>query len=267
LFLTQIIVLSIIQGLTEFLPISSSGHLVLFPHFLGWKDQGIEMDVAVHVGTLGAVLLYFWKDVLSMIGGAFSLIRGKVTPGGQLFIFLCIGTIPAIIFGLILSSYGMDKLRSPIVIAWTMIIYGVVMYAVDKACEQVKSIKHVTGLSAFVIGCAQALALIPGTSRSGACMTMMRLYGFKRPDAAKFSFLLSIPAITAAAGLTGFKMVKAGRFWDASSDMAIAACIALVAGFLAINFMLTWLRSRDFTPFVIYRLVLGGIILLWFQYL
>lgn len=260
--LFHIIILSLVQGLTEFLPISSSGHLVLVPHFLGWKDQGCLMDVAVHVGTLGSVLLYFWRDVWSMVPGFFALVRGKITKGGQLFLLLCIGTVPAVIFGFLLKRYGLDHVRTLKVIAWTMIGYGILLYIADKFSPATKGMKDVTAPKAFFVGVAQALALIPGTSRSGACMTMMRFMGFTRADAAKFSFLLSIPSIIAAATLTTIDAIKEGAFASSvTHDVAIAVGVSFVAGILAINFMLTWLKSHDFTPFVVYRLGLGGLLL------
>ena len=267
MFLYQIVILSIIQGLTEFLPVSSSGHLILLPHFLAWKDQGHLMDVAVHVGTLGSVLIYFWKDVLSMFTGFFQLLRGKITKGGKLFLLLCVGTIPAIIFGLILKRYGMHHLRSVAVVGWTMVGYAVVLYIADIFTDENKGFGDVTAPKAFWVGVAQALALIPGTSRSGACMTMMRFLGFNRADAAKFSFLLAIPAIMAAASLTAYDAVKAGAFATVYKDASIAAIIAFFAGLAAINFMLKWLRQGNFTPFVIYRLGLGGFLLYWAYYL
>jgi undecaprenyl-diphosphatase len=261
MFLSQLIILSLVQGLTEFLPVSSSGHLVLVPYFFGWKDQGCLMDVAVHVGTLGSVLIYFWRDVWSMIPGFLNLLKGKVTKGGQLFLLLCIGTIPAVIFGFLLKRYGLDHVRTLKVIAWTMVGYAVVLYIADKFAPETKGIKEVTGPKAFWVGVAQALALIPGTSRSGACMTMMRFMGFTRADAAKFSFLLSIPSIIAAATLTTIDAIKEGAFASITHDASIAVGISFLAGLGAINFMLTWLKLHDFTPFVIYRLGLGGVLL------
>jgi undecaprenyl-diphosphatase len=236
------------------------------PHFFGWPDQGRAMDIAVHVGTLGAVLVYFWKDVLSMFTGFFALLRGKVTQGGKLFILLCVGTVPAIIVGFILSTYEIVP-RSVTVIAWTMIIYAVVLYFVDRVASTENKFGQLSGSKAFWVGCAQALALIPGTSRSGACMTMMRLLGFNRVDAARFSFLLAIPSIAAAATLTTYQMVKQGQFSSIYKDASIGALVSFVAGIIAINFMLKWLQKADFTPFVIYRLALGGFLLYWAYYL
>ncbi|MEM6380894.1 MAG: undecaprenyl-diphosphate phosphatase, partial [Bacteroidota bacterium] len=206
----QVIILAIIQGITEFLPISSSGHLVLLPRVFGWPDQGIFLDVAVHVGSLGAVLVYFWRDVLKIFFGFLSLLRGKVTPGGQLFLMLLIGTLPVVFVGFILDRLGMQKFRSLEVVAFALIGWGSVMFIADRLGRVEKSIKDVHAFGAFLIGIAQSLALIPGTSRSGICMSAMRFLGFKREDAARFSFLLAIPAITGAGGLKIFDAVQSG---------------------------------------------------------
>lgn len=251
-----------IQGITEFLPISSSGHLILLPLLTGWQDQGLAMDVAVHVGTLGAVLFYFWRDVLQMIKGFFSLLRGKVDHGGRMALQLALATIPAMVFGVYLSSLGMDRFRTFVVIGWTSIIYGILLLAIDRLTVQERSVKDVTYFKAFFIGVAQALALIPGTSRSGACMTMGRFFGLKRPDAARFAFLLAIPAIIAAASHTAYKAMKDGTFIS-HSQLLWGIGFSFVAGLLAINFMMKWLRSSDFKPFVIYRLCLGTLLLVW----
>lgn len=257
----QIIILAIIQGLTEFLPISSSGHLVLFPKLLGWPDQGLFLDVAVHVGTLGAVLIYFWRDVLGMITGFFKLLKGEVTPGGKMLLLLVVATIPVVFVGFVLSRYGMSKFRYLEVIAWAMIGWGIVLYIADRFAPMEKTVKDVSGPKAFWVGIAQALALIPGTSRSGICMTAMRFMGFKRDEAARFSFLLSIPAISGAATLNIYEAVKSGAFKTLAAPASIGALVAFVSGFIAINFMLKWLKRSDFTPFVVYRLILGVILL------
>lgn len=263
MFMYQIVILAIIQGFTEFLPISSSGHLILIPRVLGWPDQGHLLDVAVHVGTLGAVLIYFYKDVWSMVTGFFQLLRGKVTKGGRLFLLLCIGTIPAVVFGLLLKRYGMHHFRSIAIIGWTMVGYAVLLYIADKFAPVRKGLPDVTGPQAFWIGVGQALALIPGTSRSGSCMMMMRFLGFNRADAAKFSFLLAIPAIIAAASLSIYDAVKIGAFSGLYKHATVGALVAFFAGLIAINFMLKWLRQGDFTPFVVYRLGLGAVLLYW----
>lgn len=260
--LYQIIILAIIQGLTEFLPISSSGHLIIMPVFLKWPDQGLAMDVAMHIGTLGAVLLYFRRDVWKMLKGSFTLIQGRLDPGGKLALFLAIGTIPAVLFGTLISAYGPGALRTVAFVGWTTLLFGLLLHIVDSLSPQSKTIKQMSAFHALMVGLAQAVALLPGTSRSGICMTMSRFLGFRRQDSARFAFLLSIPAIIAAGTHTAFKMHKAHHSF-LQQDMLVAAAIAFVVGLMAINFMLKWLQRSDFKPFVIYRLVLGSILLLY----
>lgn len=260
----HILVLSIIQGATEFLPISSSGHLILVPFFTGWADQGLAIDVAAHIGTLLAVLVYFWRDVWRMAVGVRQLLRGRLDAGGRLMLFLLAATVPALACGLLVDRYFSESLRNPLVVAWTLIGFGVVLYLADRIGMTVNQIKHMNLAQALVIGFAQVLAFIPGTSRSGITMTAARLLGYERGEAARFSFLLSIPAI-AAAGLWK------GRELIAQSDAATLQSAALtlvfsaIAGFVAIAVIMAWLRRAGFTPFVVYRLLLGGFIL-WMLY-
>lgn len=263
--LYHIFVLSVIQGITEFLPISSSGHLILLPLVTGWPDQGLQMDVAVHVGTLIAVVIYFWKDCLKMLKGLWSLVRGKVDGGGRLFLQLSLATIPAVLAGLWLSNYGVEHVRSMRLIGWTSIIFGVLLYLVDRLRPMTEGIGQMTYAKAFFVGLGQAIALIPGTSRSGITMTFGRFLGLKRPDAAQFAFLLAIPAILAAATHTGFKMITSHSVthW---TPFLWAMGFSALAGLAAIRFMMSWLRSSDFTPFVLYRLALGALLLGWSFY-
>jgi len=260
----QILVLSIIQGATEFLPISSSGHLILIPFLTGWADQGLAIDVAAHLGTLIAVLVYFWRDVWRMAVGLWRLLRGRLDDGGRLMLFLIAATVPALAGGFLVDRYFTDALRNPLIVAWALIGFGVVLYLADRIGMTVNQIRHMTLAQALVIGLAQVLAFIPGTSRSGITMTAARLLGYERGEAARFSFLLSIPAI-AAAGLWK------GRELFAESDAAMLESAALtlafsaVAGFVAIAVLMAWLRRAGFTPFVVYRLLLGGFIL-WMIY-
>ena len=256
----QIIVLAVVQGITEFLPISSSGHLILIPFLTGWPDQGQFTDVMTHLGTLLAVLIYFWRDVWHLILGTLNLFRGKITHDGKLALYILAGTIPAILFGYTLKKLNVPDLeRNVTVVAWNTVIYGVLMLVADTVGKQEKTINDVTLKSALVIGCAQALALIPGTSRSGVTMTAARFLNFTRSDAARFSFLLGIPATAAAIALTLGDAVKSGC--HITSDELLAAGFTFIAGILAIAFLMGLLRRISFLPFVLYRMALGGFLL------
>jgi len=256
----QIIVLAVVQGITEFLPISSSGHLILIPFLTGWPDQGQFTDVMVHLGTLLAILIYFWRDVWRILVGAAMLVRGKITDDGRLAIYILLSTIPAVLFGLVLDHFDFGDLdRNVTVVAWNTLIYGVLMLVADRVGPQVKTIDNVTLPSALAIGVAQALALIPGTSRSGVTMTAARFLGFTRPDAARFSFLLGIPAIAAAGVL---KLSKALSNCQAITlDEIECAALTFLAGLAAIAFLMAMLKRVTFFPFVLYRMVLGGFLL------
>ena len=208
----QIIVLAVVQGITEFLPISSSGHLILVPQIMHWQDQGLVVDVMTHLGTLLAILIYFWRDVVRLIKGALELLKGRVTPDGRLAIYIVLATIPAVAFGIFLKEYGFTDLeRNVAVVAWNTILYGILMLIADMVGPQDKTIANMTLGSALLIGVAQALALIPGTSRSGVTMTAARFLGFTRPDAARFSFLLGIPAIAGAERFHGRRCARERR--------------------------------------------------------
>lgn len=258
----QLIILALVQGITEFLPISSSAHLILVPHFTGAVDQGPLIDVAVHVGTLGAVMLYLWRDIARMLAGLGRALRGRADPGARLALQLVVATLPLVAAGYAGSRYLGDTLRSVEVIAWATLGFGILLWLVDRAGMTIRRIEHLSYGGALFIGLSQVLALIPGTSRSGITMTAARLLGFERAEAARFSMLLSIPAIVAAGGLTGYDLYKAG---DArlTTDAAIAAALALVAALIAIAAMMGWLRRASFLPFVLYRIALGGGLLAW----
>jgi undecaprenyl-diphosphatase len=256
----QIIVLAIVQGVTEFLPISSSGHLILVPKLMHWQDQGLVVDVLTHLGTLFAILIYFCRDVWRLIVGVLELFRGKVTDDGKLAIFIILATIPAIAFGVFLKEFGYADLeRNVAVVAWNTILYGILMLIADMVGPQDRTIKNMTLVSALIIGVAQALALIPGTSRSGVTMTAGRFLGFTRPDSARFSFLLGIPATAGAIVFTVGDAVASGE--PITRDALLCAALTFVAGILAIAFLMGLLRRISFLPFVLYRMVLGGFLL------
>ena len=252
----HIVVLALVQGITEFLPISSSGHLVLVPALTGWVDQGLTIDVAVHVGTLFAVTIYFWRDVLGMIQGVLNLLRGRVDPHARMAGLIILATLPVIGAGYALNQYGMDGLRSVTVIGWATLGFGIVLYATDKLGMTLRRMEHLGISDAIIIGLAQVLALIPGTSRSGITMSAARLLGVERSDAARFSMLLSIPTIVGAGVLKGLELYQSGNA-QLTSDAILAAALAFVSALIAIFLLMAWLKRSDFTPFVLYRIVLG----------
>lgn len=258
--LEQILLLSFIQGVTEFLPISSSGHLVLVPALCQWRDQGLMIDVAAHIGTLGSVLFYFRQDVVALFKGSFSLVKGELNENTRLLINLMIATIPVVFLGLFFEHMVGNALRSVTIIAWVGIIFGALLYVADKYGRFVETIPDTTMKRAFIYGFAQCVALINGVSRSGACLTVGRFMNYKRTDAARFAFLMSIPTITAAGALKGYQLFKSGEtsmLYDASLMMFFS----FFFGFCAISFMMHWLQKATLTPFVIYRILLGVFLL------
>ncbi len=262
----HLFLLAVIQGITEFLPISSSGHLILLPALTPLEDQGLVIDVAVHVGTLFAVILYFRRDVAVAVSGIPDLLRWKIdNQGAWLALCLAIATVPVMIAGLIFKLTGlMDAMRSVALIGWTMIIFGIVLYVTDQQGQEVKTIRNWSLRDALVLGLWQAVALIPGTSRSGICISGARWLGYSRFDAARISMLMSIPTIIASGVLMGGDAV-ARMDIQALRDGAIAAVMSFFAALAALAFMMNLLRRVSFTPYVVYRLVLGTV-LLWIAY-
>lgn len=263
--LFHIAIISIVQGLTEFLPISSSGHLVLVPLVMREPDQGLTMDLAVHIGTLLAVLVYYRRDIWEMILACFHWKTTTNKDAQRLAVYIVLATIPAVFFGFIMHKILPGGIRDVRVIAATTIGYGLLLGIVDHYRPQEKVLSQITLKSAMMIGFAQALALIPGTSRSGITMTAARSMGFNRVDAARFSFLLSLPATAGACLLAVLDVVKAGDV-DLGVDMAIAAAMTFVAGMLAIAFMMRWFKNFGMMPFMIYRLLLGAGLLVYIFY-
>jgi undecaprenyl-diphosphatase len=262
----NLILIALIQGITEFLPVSSSGHLILLPSLSGLADQGQIIDVAAHVGTLLAVILYFWTDVRMALGGTLRLLQGKVdTQGAVLALRLLIATIPVILAGLILKLTGLSEaMRGIAVIGWAMIIFGILLYWADQRGPVEKTAENWTLRDALKMGLWQAVALIPGTSRSGITITAGRLLGYNRTDAARLSMLMSIPTIIASAALLGLDVIGTA---DASDlrDIGIVVAMSFGAALLALTLMMRLLRAVSYTPYVIYRIALG-IVLLWIAY-
>lgn len=259
--LVHIVILSVIQGITEFLPISSSGHLALTPVLLGWKDQGLLIDVAVHVGTLGAVILYLGRDIWAMLCGLVRLLAGQVDDGARLAGLVLLGSLPVIAAGFAVNLWIGDALRTPAVIGWSFIGFGLLLYICDRLGLTILKIEHMKSGGALMIGLAQVLALIPGASRSGVTITMARMLGYERRDAARFSMLLSIPAIAGAGTLAMLDLIESGNAALQASAL-LAVLLSFVAALIAIVAMMGWLRRASFTPFVWYRLAVG-ILILW----
>ncbi len=263
--LEQIIVLAIVQGITEFLPISSSGHLILIPYFTGWPDQGMTTDIMVHVGSLFAILAYFWRDVLSLMGSVADLIRWRMTDRARLVLYIAAATVPAVIFGLALKWYDLlDQLRSIEIIGWNALVFGVLMLIADKVGPRVKVMEDMRLHPAMIIGLAQALALIPGTSRSGITMTAARFLGYERAEAARFSFLLGIPVIAGAGVLTFLELRETGQ--SLPDGAVTAAILTFFSALAAIAFLMALVKRMSFTPFVYYRLGLAGFLLVLAYY-
>lgn len=262
----HLFIIAVIQGVTEFLPISSSGHLILLPNLTGLEDQGQVIDVAVHVGTLFAVCLYFRSEAMLALRGLGHLATGKfTTQAGQLALLLIIATIPVVIAGLVLSVTGLDDMmRSMAVIGWTMLVFGIVLYLFDRRGAEDKQFEDWSIKHALYMGLWQVLALIPGTSRSGITITGARALGYGREDAARIAMLMSIPTIIASGALLSIEVIATADM-QAARDGAIAAAFAFLSALAALSLMMRLLKSVSFTPYVIYRVVLG-VILLWIAY-
>jgi undecaprenyl-diphosphatase len=262
--LIQIIVLSLLQGFTEFLPISSSAHLILPSKILGWADQGLAFDVATHIGTLAAVIIYFRRDVFAITRGWLSSgFSRQMDDNARLAWAIVIATIPAGLVGLMYGGWIEANLRSSEVIAYATIGFGVLLLVADHKANEHKSILQMTLLAAVVIGLFQALALIPGTSRSGITITAALFLGFQRDAAARFSFLISIPLILAAGLLKTKDLVEQATQVDWVT-IGLAASISAISAYICIYFFLALINRIGMMPFVVYRLLLGAILLIWF---
>ncbi|MCA3554983.1 undecaprenyl-diphosphate phosphatase [Aestuariivirga sp.] len=261
MLILQIVVLALIQGITEFLPISSSGHLLLVPVLTGWPDQGVLTDVMVHMGSFLAVIVYFWKDCAKLSMGLLDMARGRNSAWGRLALLLILGTVPAVVVGVILDKLGfMDLVRQmPIVVAWNAIIFGILLYVCDRFGLNTRRMAGMTWAPALIIGLAQALALVPGVSRSGITMTAARALGFERPEAARFAFLLGIPAIAGAGVLKLGEAAHSGAV--ISVPMILTAVLTFFVALGTITVLMKLIRHMSFLPFAIYRVALGVVLL------
>ena len=257
-----LILVALVQGITEFLPVSSSGHLILISELSSAPDQGQAIDVAVHIGTLFAVVIFFWRDVAMGLAGIPRMLTGRIdTAGAKLAFLLMIATIPAIAFGLVLKLTGLsDAMRSMTVIGWTMLLFGLLLWWADQRGTIEKTEADWTTRDAIKMGLWQAVALIPGTSRSGICITAGRMLGYSRQDSAKLAMLMSIPTIVASGVLLGVEVIATADA-QVARDGAVAAVMSFVAALFALSIMMRLLRSISFTPYVIYRVALGIVLL------
>ncbi len=264
--ITKAIVLGVVQGLTEFLPISSSAHLVLVPFFLHWDDPGLAFDVALHLGTLVAVLFYFWKDWLALLQQIFPFIK-KYTPQNFLqttvnWKALALATIPAALAGLVLEEHAEKTFRNPLLIATTLAVFAGLLFYFDRRRNHYCELTQLHFKTALFIGLAQAVAIVPGVSRSGVTITAALALGFTRSAATRFSFLLSAPII-AGAGLLKMNYILASIKAGGAEAMGVGVGFisSFFSGLLAIIFLNLLIRTRSFTGFVVYRIVLAVFIL------
>lgn len=254
--IVKVVILALIQGITEFLPISSSAHLILPSQILGWPDQGLAFDVAVHVGTLLAVMIYFREDLRKLIIGWFGQFgQAGVSAESRLAWYIILATIPAGLAGLLFNDFIELHLRSASVIASTSIIFGLLLWWVDVRAKQNVSLEHMTLVMALLIGLAQALALIPGTSRSGITITVALMVGLSRTDSARFSFLLSIPIILLSGAYEGLGLVDESEVdWI---GVLVGVLVSGISAYICIHYFLAFISRLSMLPFVIYRIVLG----------
>ena len=270
----QMLIIAVVQGITEFLPISSSGHLILVPVFTGAEDQGPMIDIAVHVGSLLAIIVYFFKDVTGLARGGFASVGiGKAPEQRRLFWWIVLGTIPAVVVGLAIkmgflngfveSTFGieivggdlLESIRFTDLVATNLIVYGILLGLADTFGKDEKTFEQMTWRDGLIVGAAQALALIPGTSRSGVTMTAARALGYGRFEAARFSFLLSIPAVAGAGVLIVPDLLEADS--ALLQEAIITGVMTFVAAFLTMAFLMNFLKRASMMVFVIYRVAMG----------
>lgn len=252
----QSIILGIIQGLTELLPISSSAHLTLIPWMFNWDGLSESFDVALHFGTLLAIGLFFFKDWIQLIKGGFNqVVKKEKTTEGRMFWYIVLATIPGGIIGFLLDHFLEDALKAPLIIAFALIIMGILLYVIDKKCASKITYEKMGLKETFLIGLAQALAFIPGVSRSGSTMTVARLLKVDRESAARYSFMLSAPIVLAA---TIFKLAS----FEFSISFFLGVLASFIVGFAVIKFLLQYLKKGSFKGFAIYRVILGLVVIL-----
>jgi undecaprenyl-diphosphatase len=261
----EAVILGGVQGITEFLPVSSSGHLILVPWFLGWEEQGLAFDVALHIGTLVALLWYFRKDWADFTRAGLQILRGRTEgPNQKMVLLIVAATVPGALAGLFGEGFVETYLRSPLVIAFTLIAIAIALIAAERTGRRNKSVDDISWTDAVAVGVAQGLAIIPGVSRSGVTITAGLFRGLERGAAARFSFLLSAPLIGGAAAKKSFDLVSAGITPDQAAMLGAGIISAAIVGYLAIAFMLRFLATHTTYAFIYYRIGLGIVVLLAF---
>ncbi len=253
----QAIILGLVQGLGEFLPISSSAHLVLVPWLFKWEDPGLTFDIALHLGTLIAVAIYFWRDWLRLLSKGFTDTKST---DGRLFWYLVLATIPGAAIGFALEKHAETTFRNPLLIAAMLIFLGIILYWADRKSARNTDVKNITLKTSILIGLSQALAIIPGVSRSGITMTTGLLLGLTREGAARFSFLLSAPIIFGAAAVKLPHIISHPSL--ITSNFIIGMAVSCVTGLASIGFLMRYVQTKTFLPFAWYRFILGGAVII-----
>lgn len=260
--LLQTIALAAMNAVTALLPIGSSGHRYVIPEVLGWAPMAPAAMLAVYLGVLTAVASYFWRDVGALLSGAGKLVRGRADPGARLLIFLIVATLPAATGGFLMRHVGWTQGLGPVAVASTSIGFGFLLLVSDRLGVTVRKLSHFTWPSTLMIGTAQVLAVLPGAGRSGLDVTLARILGYERTEAARISALLSLPLLTGAIALTAVDAASAGAL-TLTTDSMIAGLTAFCAGFIAIAALMAWLDEHTFAVFAIYRIVAGAALLGW----
>lgn len=252
----QAVLMGLVQGLGEFLPISSSAHLVLLPWLFRWQDPGLTFDVALHAGTLLALIIYFWRDWWQLI------VKGLTNAGcreGKLFWYLAVASVPGAIGGLLLEKWAETVFRNPALIAVMLILMGIILYWTDQKSVRKNDLEHITLGTSFLIGLSQVLAIIPGVSRAGITITAGLGMGLTREGATRFSFLLSTPIIFGAALMKLPQLIADPA--AITGNFILAVAVSFLSGLASIGFLLRYVRTKSFTPFVGYRFALGALVL------
>ena len=264
--LLHIFILSAIQGITEFLPISSSGHLQILPVLTNLEKQPLIIDISVHLGTLGGVIIYFYKDIIKLLNSFPSLIKGRKSSEANTLIMIIIATVPiTILGGVIWITDTVYIFRNIEIIAWATLGFGLLLYISDRFFLTVRNIESINFFQALIFGLAQVIAIIPGTSRSGIVITFARFFGYNRVDAAKFAMLLSIPAIILPGIVSVFQLIES-RNIQLQYDFLISFFISFIFSLIAIFILMKWIKNSSFSPFAFYRIIIGAMLLIWIYY-